>query len=276
MSRPISSSTWIASGRTEEGSEPAEAIRIVYDPEQISYEEILRFYFTMHDPTTRNRQGNDRGAQYRSAIFVLNDDQLVIAETVRAEVDASGFWKNPVVTEIDRVGKIILRIRDIPTDVEQQQRIVDINQLIGDLDKLFQSSLFPSRNITSMLDLDRSMRRLRTQRSHIKQILTNLVKNAVEAMEEGGNVTITTRNNAFLNGKAHIEIQVTDDGPGISTGIMQQLFTPVTSTKDSTHSGLGLAIVKNLMDELSGQISCTSNAGQGTRFQLYLPRVGKR
>ncbi|MEJ2393399.1 MAG: HDOD domain-containing protein [Candidatus Thiodiazotropha sp.] len=178
--------------------------------------------------------------------------------------------------EIDRVGKIILRIRDIPTDVEQQQRIVDINQLIGDLDKLFQSSLFPSHNIASTLDLDRSMRGLRTQRSHIKQILTNLVKNAVEAMEEGGNVTITTRDNAFLNGKAHIEIQVTDDGPGIPTEIMQQLFTPVTSTKDSTHSGLGLAIVKNLMDELSGQISCTSNAGQGTRFQLYLPRVGKR
>jgi nitrogen-specific signal transduction histidine kinase len=178
--------------------------------------------------------------------------------------------------EIDRVGKIILRIRDIPTDIEQQQRVVDINQLIEGLDKLFQSSLFPSRNVTSTLDLDRSLRGIRTQRSHIKQIMTNLVKNAVEAMEDGGNVIISTRDNTFLNGKAHIEIQVTDDGPGIPTEIMQQLFTPVTSTKDSTHSGLGLAIVKNLMDELSGQISCTSTASQGTRFQLYLPRVGKR
>jgi len=177
--------------------------------------------------------------------------------------------------EIDRVGKIILRIRDIPAGVEQQARTVDVNQLIEDLDKLFQSSLFPSHNISSTLDLDRSMRGIRTQRSHLKQILTNLVKNAVEAMEHEGNITITTRDNAFLNGKAYIEIQVIDDGPGIPAEIMQQLFTPVTSTKDSSHSGLGLAIVKNLIDELSGHISCTSNAGQGTRFQLYLPKGGK-
>ena len=119
------------------------------------------------------------------------------------------------------------------------------------------------------------MRGIRTQRSHMKQILTNLMKNAVEAMDQGGNLTITTRDNAYINGKAHIEIQVIDSGPGIDTEIMDQLFTPVTSTKDSTHSGLGLAIVKNLMDELSGHISCTSQAGQGTRFQLFLPRSGK-
>jgi nitrogen-specific signal transduction histidine kinase len=176
--------------------------------------------------------------------------------------------------EIDRVGKIILRIRDIPAELEHQQRTLDINQLIEELDKLFQSSLFASHNISSTLDLDRSMPGIRTRRGHVKQILTNLVKNAVEAMEQGGNLTITTRDNAFLNGKTYIEIQVIDDGAGIPREVMQQLFTPVTSTKGSSHSGLGLAIVKNLMDELSGHISCTSNAGQGTRFQLYLARTG--
>jgi signal transduction histidine kinase/HD-like signal output (HDOD) protein len=176
--------------------------------------------------------------------------------------------------EIERVGKIILRIRDIPEGMEQETRKLDINQLITDLDKLFQSSLFPAHNISSTLSLDRSIPAIRTQRSVMKQILTNLVKNAVEAMPQGGNLTITTRDNAYLNGKAHIEIQVIDDGPGIPPEIMQQLFTPVTSTKDSSHSGLGLAIVKNLMDELSGDISCTSGADQGTRFQLYLPRTG--
>ncbi len=177
--------------------------------------------------------------------------------------------------EIERVGKIILRIRDIPAEIEQQARTVDVNPLIEDLDRLFQSALFASRNISSTLDLDRSIRGIRTQRSHLKQIMTNLVKNAAEAMEPEGNLTITTRDNAFLNGKAYIEIQVIDNGPGIPAEIMQQLFTPVTSTKDSSHSGLGLAIVKNLIDELCGHISCTSNAGQGTRFQLYLPKGGK-
>ncbi|MCU7830768.1 MAG: HDOD domain-containing protein [Candidatus Thiodiazotropha sp. (ex Myrtea sp. 'scaly one' KF741663)] len=176
--------------------------------------------------------------------------------------------------EIDRVGKIILRMRDIPEGLEKQERTVDINQLITDLDKLFQSSLFPSHNISSTLDLDRNIPAIHTQRSHMKQILTNLVKNAAEAMDQGGNLNIVTRDNAYLNGKAFIEIQIIDDGPGIPADIMQQLFTPVTSTKDSSHSGLGLAIVKNLIDELSGHISCTSNQGQGTRFQLYLPRTG--
>ena len=70
----------------------------------ISYEDILRFYFRIHDPTTRNRQGNDMGAKYRSAIFALDDDQRRTAERVRADVDASGFWKNPLVTEISRAG----------------------------------------------------------------------------------------------------------------------------------------------------------------------------
>jgi signal transduction histidine kinase/HD-like signal output (HDOD) protein len=177
--------------------------------------------------------------------------------------------------EIERVGKIILRIRDIPADIEMQQRTVDLNQLIEDLNKLFASSLFPSRDISSTLDLDRSMRGIRTQRNHIKQILTNLIKNAVEAMELGGHLTLATRDNAYINGKAYVEIQVIDDGPGIPQDIMEQLFTPVTSTKGSTHSGLGLAIVKNLTDDLSGHISCISNAGQGTRFRLYLPRSSK-
>lgn len=94
-----------ASDLNDKKATPAEAIRIEFDPERLSYEDLLRFYFTMHDPTTANRQGNDRGPQYRSAIFVLDDNQLAIADKVRAEVDASGFWKHPVVTEINEAGK---------------------------------------------------------------------------------------------------------------------------------------------------------------------------
>jgi signal transduction histidine kinase/HD-like signal output (HDOD) protein len=176
--------------------------------------------------------------------------------------------------EITRVGKIILRIRDIPDELEQQAKSVDINQLIEDLYKLFQSSLFVMHNITTELNLDSNLPRLDTQRDIIKQILTNLIKNAVEAMQEGGKLGIKTRGNVYINGKEHIEIQITDSGPGIDKEIMDQLFTPVASTKDSSHSGLGLTIVKNLIDELSGSINCTSNRGAGTEFQLYLPRTG--
>ncbi|MCU7871241.1 MAG: HDOD domain-containing protein [Candidatus Thiodiazotropha sp. (ex Lucinoma borealis)] len=176
--------------------------------------------------------------------------------------------------EISRVGKIILRVRDIPDELEQQVNSVDINQLIQDLNKLFQSSLFTTHNIVTELDLDSNIPQLGTRRGHLKQILTNLIKNAVEAMPEGGKLSIASRDNAYLNGKAHIEIQITDNGPGIDREIMDQLFFPGKTTKDSSHSGLGLAIVKNLIDELSGSINCTSNTESGTRFQLFLPRVG--
>lgn len=86
----------------------AESVRVVFDPDTLSYEELLRFFFRIHDPTNRNRQGNDVGSSYRSAIFVMNDDQRRAAEKVVAEVDASGFWKRPIVTEITDAGPFIV------------------------------------------------------------------------------------------------------------------------------------------------------------------------
>jgi peptide methionine sulfoxide reductase msrA/msrB len=86
----------------------AEAVRIEFDPRVISYEEILRFFFRMHDPTTLNRQGNDVGTQYRSTIFAASDEQRATAELVIREVDDSGFWSRPVVTTIEPLGDFTL------------------------------------------------------------------------------------------------------------------------------------------------------------------------
>jgi peptide methionine sulfoxide reductase msrA/msrB len=83
----------------------AEAIRVEFDPSMTSYEAILRFFFKIHDPTTANRQGNDIGSQYRSAIFYLDEAQRETAERVKAEIDRSGKWPRPVVTEITRAGE---------------------------------------------------------------------------------------------------------------------------------------------------------------------------
>jgi peptide-methionine (S)-S-oxide reductase len=82
----------------------AEAIEIIFDPQQISYRDLLEFFFQIHDPTTKNRQGNDVGASYRSAIFYTSDQQKQIAEDTIADVDASGLWPGKVVTEVAPAG----------------------------------------------------------------------------------------------------------------------------------------------------------------------------
>ncbi|MFX1578914.1 MAG: peptide-methionine (S)-S-oxide reductase MsrA [Promethearchaeota archaeon] len=86
----------VCTGRTGH----AEVCQIQFDPEQISYEELLEVFFNTHDPTTLNRQGNDVGTQYRSVIFYHSEEQRETAERVKAELDNSGDWKNPIVTEI--------------------------------------------------------------------------------------------------------------------------------------------------------------------------------
>ena len=82
----------------------AEAIEIVFDPGQISYRDLLEFFFQVHDPTTENRQGNDVGLSYRSAIFYTNDEQKRVAYDTIADVDASGLWPGKVVTEVEPAG----------------------------------------------------------------------------------------------------------------------------------------------------------------------------
>lgn len=82
----------------------AEAIEIVFDPSRLDYRALLEFFFQIHDPSTPNRQGNDRGSSYRSAIFTTSPEQRAIAEDTIADVDASGIWPGKVVTEVAPAG----------------------------------------------------------------------------------------------------------------------------------------------------------------------------
>ncbi len=81
----------------------AEAIEIIFDPAKTSFREQLEFFFQIHDPTTENRQGNDRGMSYRSAIYYVDEDQKAVALDTIADVDASGIWPGKVVTEVEPV-----------------------------------------------------------------------------------------------------------------------------------------------------------------------------
>lgn len=90
----------------------AEAIEILFDPDLISYRKLLEFFFQIHDPTTPNRQGNDLGSSYRSAIYYLDDDQKQTALETIADVDASGLWPGKVVTEVEPAGDFWIAERE--------------------------------------------------------------------------------------------------------------------------------------------------------------------
>lgn len=82
----------------------AEGIEVIFDPAQISYRQLLEFFFQIHDPSTLNRQGNDRGLSYRSGIYYLSEDQRQMALETIADVDASGLWPGKVMTEVKAAG----------------------------------------------------------------------------------------------------------------------------------------------------------------------------
>ena len=83
----------------------AEAIEIIFDPSKVAYRRLLEFFFQIHDPTTRNRQGNDLGASYRSVVFYTSEEQKRIADETIADINASGLWPGPVVTEVVPAGE---------------------------------------------------------------------------------------------------------------------------------------------------------------------------
>lgn len=174
--------------------------------------------------------------------------------------------------EIQRVGDIALRLRDIGDSRQDASVVVDINKTILDLMEIFQASYFKSHDITEHLDLDNRLPAVRISRASLKQIITNLVKNAVEAMPDGGELWIHTRDHVNIGGREYIELGIADNGPGIPPAILGRLFSPLDSTKGNNHSGLGLTIVNNLINELKGSIGCRGRSGGGTEFIIHLPR----
>ncbi len=187
--------------------------------------------------------------------------------------------------EIDRVALIIRQLTDLTAEKERVRQAVDINGLIRDLAAIIEKSFSAASRIRFHLDLDPALPGLVTDRNGMKQILINLLKNAIEAMRQGGNLFVRTK---FLvskdleemagkpNGRAEqsVEISVRDDGPGMPDAVRQRLFEPYVTTKGEGHSGLGLSVVHSIVKDLGGTIQCESAEGRGTSFVLRFPLNG--
>ena len=188
--------------------------------------------------------------------------------------------------EIDRVSVIVRELSDFSEPRVQQKELVDINTLISDLIKIIDQSLLLRSGIKANLNLEPSLPALMTDKNGLKQVFVNLIKNAVEAMPEGGNLYINTRrvSNGLRNrlkedanrDQPYVEISISDDGSGIPDSIKSRLFEPFVSSKGEGHAGLGLSITYSIIAELNGTMTCESDQTRGTTFRIVLPTVKKQ
>ena len=176
--------------------------------------------------------------------------------------------------EIDRIAATLrtLTISSSAAATPQKNESVEINDVIADLLGLARDTLFAPARISMVTRLAGELPPIATQRDKLKQILLNLLKNAAEAMHDGGTVTVSTRDKVNRDGQSYVEIAISDTGPGMPPAIMDNLFKPVASTKGADHGGLGLSIIGELAETLHISVTCTSDAN-GTIFQLLIPRI---
>ena len=173
--------------------------------------------------------------------------------------------------EIERASRILLHLVEPGDSVEESA--FDLNRTIRDLAQVLDEALCRPHGIRLNLHLAEDLAPLTQGRDAIRQILLNLVRNAAEALGEGGGITVTTRDDVDLDGRRYVEIAVADNGPGLPEALRAQLFQPVVTTKGEGHAGLGLSIVKNLAKALGGQADCRPNPGGGVVFLVLLPRA---
>ncbi len=207
--------------------------------------------------------------EVRNPLSIMNNYLGVLGYKLESDKPAQEDVQT-IKSEIERINLILNRLTEQESPTNSTSPI-DLNTIIADLTHVFQTSLFASKNIQISLDLDERISTLQSNANALKQIYTNLIKNAVEALPANGQLMVYTQDYVNVDGKQHIELSVADDGPGVDIDILPQLFSPVDSTKGDDHAGLGLTIVKNLVNELHGSISCRSS-DKGTSFHILLPK----
>jgi signal transduction histidine kinase len=175
--------------------------------------------------------------------------------------------------EIKRIGEILKYYSQLKDAQQQPEPAVDLNGLILSVVESLKPTFFQPKMIKIFTDFDSSLQPVKTKALVIKQILINLLKNAAEALDENGRISLATRGYSTADGRHYVDIRVQDNGPGIAKEIKERLFSPVTSTKGEGHAGLGLNIVKGMVDDIGANISCHSSAEFGTSFNLVIPTL---
>ncbi len=224
---------------------------------------------------------SDGSSLLRRVSHEVNSPLTIISNYTEVLNHPSAEIDSQELTEV--IKKEVRRIDDIINYYLNQQEIpefpeyrVDLNQLALDTVAAISDVEFKPRQIVPRVDLQKNLDKVATNPVLVKQILVNLLKNAAEAVSDGGMIQLVTRDGYSADRGSHVEIIVKDNGPGIAPQLQEKLFQPVVSTKGAGHAGVGLSIVKGMVDDLGGWISCHSSTESGTSFHLQIPcRVGR-
>ena len=203
---------------------------------------------------------------------------LSIIRNYLAVLDAKVKRKEPVQTEvtilsqeIDHVVQILRGLTEIK--MRPAGDVLGINHIIKEVMTFMQVTGFIPPSIRFDMQLQEEAAEIKVNSKILKQILVNLIKNAVEAIREDGEIVVATPSYINRSGRLYCMLTVTDNGPGIAPPVLAKLFSPVRSVKSGDHAGLGLSIVHGLVQELDGIIMCRSN-NSGTLFEILLPVDG--
>jgi HD-like signal output (HDOD) protein/signal transduction histidine kinase len=197
------------------------------------------------------------------------DSKLERQEPVSAELSILN-------EEIDRVGQLVGSLTEIQPGVatarvESTAPAADVAKVVDEVLRLFRTTNFIPANVEIVVSMTDADSRVEGDPDILKQILVNLVKNAIEALSAGGGrIEIANRGHVNRERRLYLELVVSDTGPGLSRDVLANLFSAVKSTKEGPHHGLGLSIVHSLVKKLNGHIACRSGT-TGTSFEILLP-----
>jgi signal transduction histidine kinase len=174
--------------------------------------------------------------------------------------------------ELDRVARIVQRMGVPLTADSSEAARIDLNATVREVLALTGETLTAGRSIEVQQQLDPQVPLLQGDPVGLKQVILNLLNNAVEAMPGGGRLTMATADNVNLGGDPFVLLQVTDTGKGIPPESMRRLFQPGFTTKGEGHEGIGLSVSESILRAVGGRILCRSHEGRGTIFIVMLPR----
>ena len=191
--------------------------------------------------------------------LVVLDDKIARNEPIVEELSVLN-------EEIDRVGRIVGSL----ASQEAEPETTEINGVLKDVVRLFSISRYLPSSVNIVVNTGEKPEEIACAADPLKQILLNLIKNAVEALPNGGTIEIRNNGRRIQDGRAYCELRISDTGTGIPAEVLANLFSPVRSSKRGENRGLGLSIIHDLVKKIGGLISCDSGPA-GTTFTVLLP-----